>query len=80
MLTISHLIIRNGCDQDLVKEEFQALKIMITVSVMDKSYLGLWDIILSKEPYSDYKVFTPFFIIITFMLLLKAMFTTILSV
>lgn len=47
---------RNGCNPELAKEEFQAMKMMIYTSFKDKSYLGLWEVMLTTEPYcSDYK-------------------------
>ncbi|CAM4326971.1 unnamed protein product [Leuciscus chuanchicus] len=42
---------RNGCDFALAEEEFQALKTLVFMSFKDKSYHGLWEVLLTKEPY-----------------------------
>ncbi|XP_078146195.1 zinc finger protein 862-like [Centroberyx gerrardi] len=46
---------RNGCNKEQSKEEFQEMKMTINTSLKDKSYLGLWEVMMTKEPYcSDY--------------------------
>ncbi|CAM4696780.1 unnamed protein product [Leuciscus chuanchicus] len=42
---------RNGCDFALAEEEFQTLKTLVFMSFKDKSYHGLWEVLLTKEPY-----------------------------
>ncbi|KAJ8376204.1 hypothetical protein SKAU_G00067840 [Synaphobranchus kaupii] len=55
-LQLDCISLRNGCDCALAEEEFQALKTLVFRSFKDKSYKGLWDILLTKEPYcSDFK-------------------------
>ncbi|KAJ8386336.1 hypothetical protein AAFF_G00174330 [Aldrovandia affinis] len=53
----STILRRNGANVDLAKEEFEALKMLISTTFMDKkSYLSLWELMMRKEPYcSDYK-------------------------
>ena len=48
---------RNGCSKEKAKEEFQFIKMTINTSFKDKSYLGLWQVMTTKEPYcSDFAV------------------------
>ncbi|KAJ8365052.1 hypothetical protein SKAU_G00138830 [Synaphobranchus kaupii] len=55
-LQLDCISLRNGCDCALAEEEFQALKTLVFRSFKDKSYKGLRDILLMKEPYcSDFK-------------------------
>ncbi|XP_059930487.1 zinc finger protein 862-like [Gadus macrocephalus] len=47
---------RSGCDLAAVQDEWQGLKILVSQSFKDKSYSGLWETMLTKEPYrEDYK-------------------------
>ncbi|KAK7877196.1 hypothetical protein WMY93_032098 [Mugilogobius chulae] len=52
----SAVLARNGCDFNSAREEFQLMKMMISTNFKDKSYLSLWETMLTKEPFcSDYK-------------------------
>ncbi|XP_060786920.1 zinc finger protein 862-like [Neoarius graeffei] len=47
---------RNSVDINQAKEEFQGLKLLISQLFMDKTYLSLWEMILTREPYcTDFK-------------------------
>lgn len=47
---------RSGCDLAAVEDEWQGLKILVSQTFKDKSYSGLWETMLTKEPYrEDYK-------------------------
>ncbi|XP_030219014.1 zinc finger protein 862 [Gadus morhua] len=51
----STVLDRNGCSKEKAKEEFQLMKMTINTSFKDKSYLGLWQVMTTKEPYcSDF--------------------------
>lgn len=52
---LSH--VRNRCSKEQAREEFREMKMTIHTSFKDKSYLGLWQVMTTKEPYcSDYRV------------------------
>ena len=52
---------RNGVNTELAKEEFVALKMLISRMFKDKSYTSLWEMMLNREPYcSEFKVFILF--------------------
>uniref|UniRef100_A0A8C6SCA7 HAT C-terminal dimerisation domain-containing protein n=1 Tax=Neogobius melanostomus TaxID=47308 RepID=A0A8C6SCA7_9GOBI len=57
LLEFFHVVLeRNGCDPTLAKEEFKALKTLVLLSFKDKSYCGLWQVLLTNEPYcSDFE-------------------------
>lgn len=41
----------------MAKEEFVGLKLLIARMFKDKTYLNLWELMLTREPYcSEYKV------------------------
>ena len=47
-----------GCKLDRVQEEWQQLKAVIRTTFADKSYVSLWQTLLTKEPYcSDFEVY-----------------------
>ncbi|KAJ8393022.1 hypothetical protein AAFF_G00069260 [Aldrovandia affinis] len=47
------------CQSEQVLQEWQQLKTLIRTTFADKSYLGLWQTLLTKEPYrSDFEVDT----------------------
>ncbi|XP_060777194.1 zinc finger protein 862-like isoform X1 [Neoarius graeffei] len=47
---------RSGCDLAAVQNEWQGLKILVSQHFKDKHYSGLWETMLTKEPYrEDYK-------------------------
>ncbi|MEQ2242038.1 hypothetical protein ILYODFUR_031680 [Ilyodon furcidens] len=47
-----------GCQVDQVPQEWQLLKTIVRTTFKDKSYLGLWQTLLTKEPYcSDLDIF-----------------------
>lgn len=49
--------VRNQCSKEQAKEEFREMKMTINTSFKDKSYLGLWQVMTTKEPYySDFMV------------------------
>ncbi|KAJ8356589.1 hypothetical protein SKAU_G00193830 [Synaphobranchus kaupii] len=50
-------LLRNGgCQSEQVLQEWQQLKTLIRTTFADKSYLGLWQTLLTKEPYrSDFE-------------------------
>ena len=51
---------RNGVNTELAKEEFVALKMLISRMFKDKSYTSLWEM-MNREPYcSEFKVFILF--------------------
>ncbi|XDV21783.1 hypothetical protein PO909_026803 [Leuciscus waleckii] len=53
----SPVLTRNGVNTELAKEEFVDLKLLITRMFKDKTYLSLWELMLTREPYcSEYKV------------------------
>ncbi|KAK0135416.1 Zinc finger protein 862 [Merluccius polli] len=53
----STVLDRNGCSKEKAKEEFQLMKMTINTSFKDKNYLGLWQVMTTKEPYcSDFAV------------------------
>ncbi len=57
IICVIHIIFRNGVNTKLAKEEFVGLKLLIARMFKDKTYLSLWEIMLTKEPYcSEYKV------------------------
>ena len=48
---------RGGCDFNKVQDEWQALKVIVANTFSDKSYLALWQTLLTKEPYNhDFEV------------------------
>uniref|UniRef100_A0A3B1J4P0 TTF-type domain-containing protein n=1 Tax=Astyanax mexicanus TaxID=7994 RepID=A0A3B1J4P0_ASTMX len=50
------ILMKNGCVINAVQTEWRMLKILIKGQFMDKSYSGLWEVMLSKEPYcSDFQ-------------------------
>ncbi|XP_030213621.1 uncharacterized protein LOC115545037 [Gadus morhua] len=52
----STVLRRNGVNTDLAKEEFVGLKLLIARIFKDKTYLSLWELMLTREPYcSQYK-------------------------
>ncbi|XP_051997784.1 zinc finger protein 862-like [Xyrauchen texanus] len=52
----SPVLTRNGVNTELAKEEFVDLKLLITRMFKDKTYLNLWELMLTREPYSsEYK-------------------------
>ncbi|XP_059896385.1 zinc finger protein 862-like [Gadus macrocephalus] len=52
----STVLRRNGVNTDLAKEEFVGLKLLIARMFKDKTYLSLWELMLTREPYcSQYK-------------------------
>ena len=52
---------RNGVNTELAKEEFVALKMLISRMFKDKSYTSLWEMMLNRELYcSVFKVFMLF--------------------
>lgn len=54
---VNHIIFRNGVNAELAKEEFVSLKLLIARMFKDKTYLSLWELMLTREPYcSEYKV------------------------
>ena len=54
---------RNGVNTELAKEEFVALKMLISRTFRDKSYTSLWEMMLTREPYcSEFEVFILFLI------------------
>ncbi|CAL8379535.1 unnamed protein product [Gadus morhua 'NCC'] len=53
----SPILTRNGVNTELAKEEFVALKMLISRMFKDKSYTSLWEMMLNREPYcSEFKV------------------------
>ncbi|XP_036960656.1 uncharacterized protein LOC119023096 isoform X2 [Acanthopagrus latus] len=47
---------RSGCYLAAVLDKWQGLKILVSQNFKDKSYSGLWETMLTKEPYrEDYK-------------------------
>ncbi|KAI4888039.1 hypothetical protein NFI96_021956, partial [Prochilodus magdalenae] len=42
---------RNGVNTELAKEEFVGLKLLIARMFKDKTYLSLWELMLTREPY-----------------------------
>ncbi len=57
IICVIHIIFRNGVNTELAKEEFVGLKLLIARMFKDKTYLSLWELMLTKEPYcSEYKV------------------------
>ena len=53
---------RNGVTE-LAKEEFVALKMLISRTFRDKSYTSLWEMMLTREQYcSEFEVFIYFLI------------------
>ncbi len=54
---VIHIIFRNGVNTELANEEFVGLKLLIARMFKDKTYLSLWELMLTREPYcSEYKV------------------------
>ncbi|KAL4008878.1 hypothetical protein ACER0C_002730 [Sarotherodon galilaeus] len=52
----STVLRRNGVNAELAKEEFVSLKLLIAKMFKDKTYLSLWELMLTREPYcSEYK-------------------------
>ncbi|CAL8239557.1 unnamed protein product [Gadus morhua 'NCC'] len=52
----SPVLTRNGVNTEMAKEEFVGLKLLIARMFKDQTYLSLWDLMLTREPYcSDYK-------------------------
>ncbi|KAK0132143.1 Zinc finger protein 862 [Merluccius polli] len=52
----SPVLTRNGANTELAKEEFVGLKLLIARMFKDKTYLSLWELMLTREPYcSEYK-------------------------
>ncbi|XP_029519015.1 uncharacterized protein LOC115131433 isoform X1 [Oncorhynchus nerka] len=47
---------RSGCNMAAIQDEWQGLKILVSHKFKDKSYSGLWETMLTKDPYRhDYK-------------------------
>lgn len=47
----------SGCNIAAIKNEWQCLKILVSHNLKDKTYSGLWETMLTKDPYKhDYKV------------------------
>ncbi|XP_051548136.1 uncharacterized protein LOC127437339 [Myxocyprinus asiaticus] len=47
---------RSGCNMAAIQDEWQGLKILVSHNFKDKSYSGLWETMLTKDPYRhDYK-------------------------
>ncbi|MED6261723.1 hypothetical protein ATANTOWER_009052 [Ataeniobius toweri] len=46
-----NLLRNGGCQVDQVPQEWQLLKTIVRTTFKDKSYLGLWQTLLTKEPY-----------------------------
>eukprot|EP00063_Salmo_salar_P096817 XP_014071652.1 PREDICTED: uncharacterized protein LOC106613670 isoform X2 [Salmo salar] len=47
---------RSGCNMAAIQDEWQGLKILVSHNFKDKSYSGLWETLLTKDPYRhDYK-------------------------
>ena len=53
LLTPSIKSYRSGCDLAAVQNEWQGLKILVSQNFKDKSYSGLWETMLTKEPYRE---------------------------
>ncbi|KAJ8006709.1 hypothetical protein DPEC_G00110030 [Dallia pectoralis] len=52
----SSVLTRNGVNTELAKGEFVDLKLLISRMFKEKTYLNLWELMLTKEPYcSEYK-------------------------
>ncbi|KAK0148163.1 Zinc finger protein 862 [Merluccius polli] len=52
----STVLRRNGVNTELAKEEFVSLKLLIARMFKDKTYLSLWELMLTREPYcSEHK-------------------------
>lgn len=52
----STVLKRNGVNTELAKEEFEGLKLLIARMFKDKTYISLWELMLTREPYcSEYK-------------------------
>ncbi|CAM4611684.1 unnamed protein product [Leuciscus chuanchicus] len=47
---------RSGCNLAAIQDEWQGLKTLVSHNFKDKSYSGLWETMLTKDPYRlDYK-------------------------
>eukprot|EP00063_Salmo_salar_P089714 XP_014064549.1 PREDICTED: uncharacterized protein LOC106609988 [Salmo salar] len=47
---------RSGCNMAAIQDEWQGLKILVSHNFKDKSYSGLWETMLTKDPYRhEYK-------------------------
>ncbi|KAM9524715.1 zinc finger protein 862-like [Salvelinus alpinus] len=42
---------RSGCNMAAIQDEWQGLKILVRHNFKDKSYSGLWETMLTKDPY-----------------------------
>ncbi|XP_034562833.1 uncharacterized protein LOC117829315 [Notolabrus celidotus] len=52
----SPVLTRNGVNTEFAKEEFVGLKLLIARMFKDKTYLSLWELMLTREPCcSEYK-------------------------
>lgn len=51
-----YILTKNGCDVAAMQTEWRMLKILVKGQFMDKAYVGLWEVMLTKEPFcSDFK-------------------------
>lgn len=50
------VLTKNGCDVAAMQTEWRMLKILVKGQFMDKSYTGLWEVMLTTKPFfSDFK-------------------------
>ncbi|KAJ8367409.1 hypothetical protein AAFF_G00318120 [Aldrovandia affinis] len=53
---VDNLKARSGCNMAAIQDEWQGLKILVSHNFKDKVYSGLWETMLTKDPYRhDYK-------------------------
>lgn len=51
------LSFKAGCNTATIQDEWQGLKILVSQNFRDKTYTGLLEMLLTKDPYKqDYKV------------------------
>lgn len=56
-LSCSVLSFRAGYHIATIQDEWQGIKILVSQNFRDKTYTGLWEILLTNDPYKqDYKV------------------------
>ena len=64
-LTSSVQTCRLGCNLAAIQDEWQGLKTLVSHNFKDKSYSGLWETMLKKDPYRlDYKVGQQYWVVV----------------
>lgn len=50
-ISFFHVMPGMGATKEQAKEEFQEMKMTVNSSFKGKGYLGLWEVMMTKEPY-----------------------------